>query len=393
MASKLSDICGYAKGKTAVAGLTNQTYISTENMIPNKGGITTATTLPSSEYTQAYIKDDVLVSNIRPYFKKIWSAECDGGCSNDVLVFRAVEGVDPTFLYYVLADDNFFNYAMATSKGTKMPRGDKSAIMEYVVPDFDIETQRKIGTLLRDIDQKIMVNCKINDNLQQQLATVYKSWYQDFSQATDTDLIETTYGLIPKGYRYVLLGDLCQSVSVTHKFNKEKLIFLNTGDIENGHFLHSNFMSVKEMPGQAKKTIAPRDILYSEIRPINRHFAYVNFPSDDYVVSTKLMVIRSKGIDSRRLYNYLTSEEIINELQHQAETRSGTFPQIRFDNVSRLPILIADDKTERFFIELLHTVYDQIEHINSENKRLVAIRDALLPKLMSGEIDVSDIQL
>ena len=233
----------------------------------------------------------------------------------------------------------------------------------------------------------------VNDNLQQQLATVYKSWYQDFSQATDTDLIETTYGLIPKGYRYVLLGDLCQSVSVTHKFNKEKLIFLNTGDIENGHFLHSNFMSVKEMPGQAKKTIAPRDILYSEIRPINRHFAYVNFPSDDYVVSTKLMVIRSKGIDSRRLYNYLTSEEIINELQHQAETRSGTFPQIRFDNVSRLPILIADDKTERFFIELLHTVYDQIEHINSENKRLVAIRDALLPKLMSGEIDVSDIQL
>lgn len=158
MASKLIDICGYAKEKIAVAGLTDQTYISTENMLPNKGGVKTATSLPSAENTQAYRKNDVLVSNIRPYFKKIWHAECDGGCSNDVLVFRAAEGVDPTYLYYVLADDNFFNYATATSKGTKMPRGDKSAIMEYSVPDFDIDVQRKIGVLLRSIDQRIAVN-------------------------------------------------------------------------------------------------------------------------------------------------------------------------------------------------------------------------------------------
>ena len=93
------------------------------------------------------------------------------------------------------------------------------------------------------------------------------------------------------------LGDLCQSISITHKFDKEKLVFLNTGDVENGRFLHSNLMAVKEMPGQAKKTITQGDILYSEIRPINRHFAYVNFPSSDYVVSTKLMVIRPKSFD------------------------------------------------------------------------------------------------
>lgn len=165
MASKLSDICSYAKGKIAIAGLTPQNYISTENMLSNKGGITTAASLPSVEQTPAYRANDVLVSNIRPYFKKIWHADCDGGCSNDVLVFRAAEGVDPTFLYYVLADDNFFNYATATSKGTKMPRGDKSAIMEYGVPSLDIEIQQKIGTLLRSIDQKIAVNSKINDNL------------------------------------------------------------------------------------------------------------------------------------------------------------------------------------------------------------------------------------
>ena len=165
MASKLIDICSYVKEKVSVSKLTVQTYISTENMLPNKGGITTATNLPSVEHTQAFRKNDVLVSNIRPYFKKIWHAEFDGGCSNDVLVFRATEGNDPTFLYYVLSDDTFFNYATATSKGTKMPRGDKGAIMEYSVPDVDIDVQHKIGSLLRSIDQKIAVNSKINDNL------------------------------------------------------------------------------------------------------------------------------------------------------------------------------------------------------------------------------------
>ena len=233
----------------------------------------------------------------------------------------------------------------------------------------------------------------VNDNLQQQLTAIYKSWYQDFSLVNDTELVETAYGTIPKGWHYVLLGDLCQSISVTHKFDKNALIFLNTGDVEDGRFLHSNLMAVKEMPGQAKKTIAPGDILYSEIRPINRHFAYVNFPSDDYVVSTKLMVIRAKNFDTRRLYHYLTSENVLNELQLQAESRSGTFPQIRFENVSKLPILIADEQTESEFVKILHTVFDQIEQLNRENKQLSELRDTLLPKLMSGEIDVSDIQL
>lgn len=165
MKSKLSDICFYAKGKVNVSGLTDADYISTENMLPNKGGITTASSLPSTIQTQAYKKDDVLVSNIRPYFKKIWFADFDGGCSNDVLVFRAKEGTDARFLYYVLADDAFFDYSTATSKGTKMPRGDKTAIMQYEVPHFNVPIQKKIAGILADIDDKIALNSNINKNL------------------------------------------------------------------------------------------------------------------------------------------------------------------------------------------------------------------------------------
>lgn len=165
MKYNLSDICEYAKGKVEVAILDEDTYVSTENMMPNKGGITIASSLPTIAQTQAFFVGDILVSNIRPYFKKIWFAEFDGGCSNDVLVFRAKDGVSKRFLYYVLADDTFFDYSMATSKGTKMPRGDKAAIMKYVVPDFTYEEQEKIAEILEVFDRKIQLNTEINENL------------------------------------------------------------------------------------------------------------------------------------------------------------------------------------------------------------------------------------
>lgn len=165
MKSKLSDISFYVKDKVEVSTLNLENYISTENMIPSKGGVTTAASLPTTQLTTAYSLHDTLVSNIRPYFKKIWYANKEGGCSNDVLVLRSKDGTDPRFLYYLLADDKFFNYSMATSKGTKMPRGDKDSIMEYPVPDYDIETQRKIAGVLSSIDERIELNEEINKNL------------------------------------------------------------------------------------------------------------------------------------------------------------------------------------------------------------------------------------
>lgn len=165
MKYNLADICEYGKSKVDVTILNEDTYISTENMIPNKGGITSASSLPTITQTQAFLAGDVLVSNIRPYFKKIWFAELNGGCSNDVLVFRAKDGVNKRFLYYVLADDAFFDFSMATSKGTKMPRGDKVAIMKYQVPVFSYEEQEKIAGILESLDRKIQLNAEINKNL------------------------------------------------------------------------------------------------------------------------------------------------------------------------------------------------------------------------------------
>lgn len=162
MTQVLSDICTFADGRVAVSALDVKTYISTENMLPNKEGITYSSGLPTVAQTQAYQTGDVLISNIRPYFRKIWHADCEGGCSNDVLVLRAKENYNAGFLYYVLSDNKFFDYATATAKGTKMPRGDRTAIMKYEVPDVPIDVQEEIADTLSSLDARIAENKKIN---------------------------------------------------------------------------------------------------------------------------------------------------------------------------------------------------------------------------------------
>lgn len=196
---KLKDICDYGKDRTEVSSLDNSTYISTENMLPNRAGVTTATTLPTGELTPSFEIDDTLVSNIRPYFKKIWKATFSGGCSADVLVFKAKENVSKEYLYYVLADDEFFKYSMATSKGTKMPRGDKTSIMNYPVKLPPLPTQQKIAAILSSLDDKIELNNKINTNLEQQAGALFKNWFVDF---------EPFGGKMPEGWKVGKLEDI-----------------------------------------------------------------------------------------------------------------------------------------------------------------------------------------
>ena len=129
----LSDICLYSKEKVAVSELNVNTYFSTENMLPEKAGSTKATSLPTTLQTTACRKGDTLISNIRPYFKKIVYCEDMCGCSTDVLCFTPVQSQYAAYLFSTLYTDKFFSFMVAGSKGTKMPRGDKQQIMTYPV--------------------------------------------------------------------------------------------------------------------------------------------------------------------------------------------------------------------------------------------------------------------
>lgn len=136
----LSDIATFANGKVEVSSLTPDTYISTENMLENRAGISRASSLPSVNSVPDFKRGHVLISNIRPYFKKIWLARFEGGRSADVLAFEARDTVTVEYIYSLLYQESFFDFMMLTSKGVKMPRGDKNAIMGWqcIYPEMKI---------------------------------------------------------------------------------------------------------------------------------------------------------------------------------------------------------------------------------------------------------------
>lgn len=382
MTSNLGAFCEYVKGKVPVSELTETTYISTENMLPNKAGITTATSLPTVDLTQAYCKGDVLVSNIRPYFKKIWQAKYDGGCSNDVLVFRAKDGIDQDFLYYILADDKFFEYAMATSKGTKMPRGDKTSIMQYRVPCFDLATQKKIASLLRAIDEKIEINTAINNNLLEQVLAIYRHHFVD----TTNELRQTC-----RADEYFDI-----SIGKTPPRKEPQWFSTNPKDV--------TWVSISDMGTCGLYISESSEQLTREA--IDRHNVKI-VPDNTVLLSFKLTVGRIAITDGEMTTNeaiahFKTDKKEINEYLYcylkcfnyqTMGSTSSIATAVNSKIIKGMPFVVPTDEEITEFHSLAAPMFAKIKANQSEIRNLTSLRDTLLPKLMSGELDVSDIDL
>ena len=157
---KLGDVCMYVTKKIDVTNVSVDTYISTENMCPNKHGEIKASSVPENIKVTEYIYDDILLSNIRPYFKKLWLADRNGGCSNDVLCIRSKSEYFKYFTYYTIRQNDFFDYVMLGAKGCKMPRGDKQHIINWsvIIPPDGI--LKEFNTIVSERMTKIRNNDK-----------------------------------------------------------------------------------------------------------------------------------------------------------------------------------------------------------------------------------------
>jgi len=161
----LSNVASFAADRIAVSKVTIKNYVSTENMLENKRGIAIASAIPSGKTVPLFEKGHILVSNIRPYFKKIWFARFNGGRSPDVLGFVSKDPESEEFLFNFLYQDIFFDFMMTTSKGAKMPRGDKDAIMGYELALPSQELRRRYSRLVHSYYEKIENLNNENDTL------------------------------------------------------------------------------------------------------------------------------------------------------------------------------------------------------------------------------------
>ena len=380
--AKLSDICEMVNKKIKLNNQINKalcdTYVSTENMLPNKQGIIAAGNTPLKGSITAYRKSDTLVSNIRPYFKKIWYAEINGGCSNDVLVFRAKQGINSYFLYYNLADDKFFDYSMKTSKGTKMPRGDKKSIMEYPVKKFDLVTQLKSIITLKLIDEKIKLNNAINNNLEQQARAIFINEFLSLNTP-------------PNGWKQGSLIDIADYINglamQKHRpsDNEIGIPVLKIKELRQGFFDNNSELCSPNI--KSEYIIQDGDVIFSWSGSLLVDFWCGGICG----LNQHLFKVTSSKYD-KWLY-YAWTKHHLDRFISVAADKATTMGHIKRDELAKAEVFIPNESDYSRIGELLQPIYDLIISNRIENKKLALLRDTLLPKLMSSELDISNIEI
>ena len=378
MKCKLSDICEYRKGKVNTSNLTLKTYISTENMLPDKAGIVEANSLPSTTLVQEYKENDTLVSNIRPYFKKVWQAKYDGGCSNDVLVFQGKENVDKDFLYYILANDDFFAYSMATSKGTKMPRGDKKSIMQYELQLFDIKTQKRIASILKVLDKKIELNNAINKNLLEQAQSIFTQEFlmlyripDGWQESSLLGIADYLNGLAMQKYR--------------PKDDEQGLPVIKIKELRQGSCdFNSELCSPSIKP---EYIVHDGDVIFSWSGSLLVDL----WCGGTCGLNQHLFKVTSSTYD--KWFYYAWTNHHLQKFAAIAADMATTMGHIKREELSKAEVLIPSQSDYDRIGGLLAPLYDLVIANRIVNRKLASLRDELLPQLMSGQLDISEVSL
>ena len=371
---QLSDICNLISSKTSMTNASLENYVSTENMVPNFGGLVKAEKLPSGTMVNAFLTEDVLFSNIRTYFKKVWSAQFEGTVSADVLVFRAKQLCYPKFLYYTLCEPDFTEYTVLTSRGAKMPRGDKEAILSYKVSLPPLPEQKAIASVLSSLDDKIDLLHRQNKTLEAMAETLFRQWFIEEAK---------------EDWEYVELGSVVETSSGGTPSRKEMSYYEN-GSIHwvkskelNGSFITETEEMITDEA--VKKSSAKLLPAYSTL------IAMYGATVGEYALITKTMTCNQAvcALKENEAYPYTfifmyvknQKDELINQAVGSAQQNIS---QIL---IKKLPIPTCTARINEYH-QLVIPWFKKMQLNVEQIQILEKLRDTLLPKLMSGEVRV-----
>ena len=392
---KLSEIAILVEDKISSNSISLGDYVTTDSLLPNKEGKTIATNLPPVACSLThYQKGDVLVANIRPYLKKVWLADKEGGCSSDVLVFRVREGYKNSFLYAVLLQDHFFDYATRGAKGSKMPRGNKEQIMRYELPVFSPQEQENIGNIVISITEKLRLNRAINHNLEAMAKQLYDYWFVQFDFPNENGRPYKSSGSamawnddlkreIPEGWNSGVFSDVANITmgqspdGSSYNEDGEGTIFYQ-GSTDFG----MRFPSVRMYTSSPSRFANRGDILMSVRAPVGA----VNIANADCCIGRGLSAINAKIGSITYIYyvvHYL-------RIRFDSLNTSGTtFGSITKDELLNLPVVVPSDDVIERFETVCEPIFDKQMEIGLVIEQLTTLRDSLLPLLMNGQVSLN----
>ena len=381
---KLGEVCNMIPGfafKSKDFGIGKNIAIKIKDIRPPYVEIKEADNVDTSNYNIEKLskflvhKGEFLLAMTGATIGKIGRYICENPAyvNQRVLKFEDAGLILYDYLYYYLSTDVFQSFITNhIDSQSAQPNISSTTIGKYPIKVPSIKEQKRIASILKSLDDKIEVNRKINENLEQQAQALFKSW-------------------LKKCEDEVTIGDLSLNITDYTKCEQKQVVLINSSDVTEGRFEHHNLSENKNLKGHFKKRFQKGDILYSQVRPRNRHWGYCTFNADNYLASTQLMVIRNRSdvISSILLYQYIIENKVWMDFTLRTETRSGTFPQGNYEDLSAIKVPFGADVKE--ITDNLENIYSLIYKNEDESRRLAELRDALLPKLMSGELKVNEI--
>lgn len=400
--NKLSSIAYYVTDKISSNDISLSEYVTTDCILQNKKGREVASNLPPQPCCLTrYQRGDILIANIRPYLKKVWFADIDGGASSDVLVFRAKEGHSPSFLYAVLLQDSFFDYVMQGAKGSKMPRGDKEQILRYEMPILSC-SEESIGTFFLNLDQKIRLNEQINQNLEAMAKQLYDYWFVQFDFPNENGRPYKSFGgkmvwnekqrkYIPEYWEVKSLSNWLEIKSgfpfksETYKpIGRYKIITIK--NVQDGELVTSGCDYVNDIPSRAKDYISLQigDRLISLTGNCGRLCVVCE---ENLLLNQRVGLLCCDAIYLEYFYNFLNSgtmRTVIDNLANGAAQANLSPVELCKTDCFIPPIDILLSYNRK-----VNAIRKAIVQNNQEISQLAKQRDELLPLLMNGQVSVN----
>src|SRR5690554_6415383 len=388
---KLSDLFKLRKNSLKPKDFKNQKYIGLEHISQEAfmlNGIGNAKDVSSNKYS--FEKGDILYGKIRPYFQKVFQVDFTGICSTDILVLHSKNEslFSQDFLYQIAKTKDFTNRAIETSSGTKMPRADWNSMGKVELQIPPLPEQRAIASILSNIDDKIENNLAMNKTLEEMAMALYKHWFADFGPFQEGNFVESESGEIPEGWEVKELKDVAKvnqrSLKKDHSFNEINYIDISsvgTGLVENNNIIESG-----KAPSRAKRLLNDGAIVWSTVRPTRRSYFLALGYAENTVVSTGFAVISPVKVPYSYLYPLTCTQEFVDYLD--SRSTGAAYPAVTGKVFEQARIIVPSKKSLDEYSEIVSNYYRKISANLEENQTLIAQRDALLPKLVSGEVRV-----
>ena len=400
--TKLSSIADYVTDKISSNDIALREYVTTDCILQNKKGREIATNLPpQSCCLTRYQRGDVLIANIRPYLKKVWFADIDGGASSDVLVFRAKEGHSPSFLYAVLLQNSFFDYVMQGAKGSKMPRGDKEQILRYEMPTLSC-SEESIGTFFLNLDQKIRLDEQINQNLEAMAKQLYDYWFVQFDFPNEEGKPYKSSGgkmvwneklkrEIPEGWDISLIKDIAttysggtpKSTNIEYYDNGE-IAWINSGELNSPIITKTtNYITKCGLENSSAKLYPSNSILVAMYGATAGKVSLLTFEA----CSNQAVCGVIPTIENMLYYVYF---HISSLYSHFITLSTGSArDNISQDTIKNILLPIPTRNILKLFDEKIGSIYQTIVNNYQQIDSLTKQRDELLPLLMNGQVSVN----